>query len=150
LLEGITQFLKAGTAETVAALFSVTGTAYHRQDFVFKLPSVVIEVADACSGIRSSIALMLTSLLVGYTYLTSPWKRALLLLAVVPLTIVKNAIRIVTLSLLAIHADQSYLNGSLHHDGGIVFFLLSLLLLLPLLVWLRKSEAGLQPQPQRT
>jgi exosortase/archaeosortase family protein len=58
----------------------------------------------------------------------------------------KNAIRIVTLSLLTIHADRGFLDGSLHHDGGVVFFLLSLVILLPLLVWLRHSEAGLQTQ----
>jgi exosortase len=146
LLEAATQFLKSGTADTVAALFSFTGTPYHRREFVFQLPGIVIEIADACSGIRSSIALVLTSLLVGYTYLRSPWKRLLLTLAVVPLTILKNAIRIVTLSLLTIHADRGFLDSSLHHDGGVVFFLLSLVILLPLLLWLRYSEARLQTQ----
>ncbi len=146
LLDGATALLKSGTAESTAGLFSVTGTPYHRQEFVFHLPSVVIEIADACSGIRSSIALLLTSLLVGYTYLRNPWTRSLLVLAIVPVTILKNGIRIVSLSLLAIHVDPAFLDGRLHHDGGIVFFLLSLLMLQPLLVLLRNSETSLQAQ----
>jgi exosortase/archaeosortase family protein len=88
----------------------------------------------------------MTALLVGYFCLRSPWKRALLVLAIVPVTILKNGIRIVTLSLLSIHVDRSFLDGRLHHDGGIVFFLLSLAVLHPLFLLLRNSEARLETQ----
>jgi hypothetical protein len=46
----------------------------------------------------------------------------------------------VTLSLLSIHVDRSYLSGQLHHEGGIVFFLLSLGLMAPVLFLLVRSE----------
>ncbi len=65
VLNGATHLLKQGSTETVAALFSLTGTVYHREGFVFTLPNLVIEIADECSGIRSSIALLLTALLAG-------------------------------------------------------------------------------------
>jgi exosortase/archaeosortase family protein len=55
--------------------------------------------------------------------------------------ILKNGIRIVTLSLLAVYVDPSFLFGKLHHDGGIVFFLLGLLLLLPVLLLLQRGES---------
>ena len=58
-----------------------------------------------------------------------------------PLTILKNGIRIVTLSLLAIHVDPGFLTGQLHHDGGVLFFLLTLAMMAPVLAWLRRSEA---------
>ena len=138
--------LKKGSTEAVAGLFTVTGTPYHRQGFVFSLPTFVIEVADECSGIRSSIALLLTSLLAGYMMLTSPWKKALLVLVIIPLTMFKNGIRIVTLSLLAMHVDPSFLTGQLHHEGGVVFFLLALALLFPLFAVLRKSETKRNPR----
>jgi exosortase len=146
ILDGVTEFLKVGTTETISRLFSLVGTPYHREAFVFHLPKVTIEVADECSGIRSTLALVMTALLVGYFCLRSPWKRALLVLAIVPVTILKNAIRIVTLSLLSIHVDRSFLDGRLHHDGGIVFFLLSLAVLHPLFLLLRNSEARLETQ----
>jgi exosortase len=140
VLDGAVRLLKTGSADMVAALFTLTGTTYHREGFVFTLPNVVIEVADECSGIRSSLALLMTILLAGHMFLTSAWKKAVLVLAIVPLTIVKNGIRIVSLTLLAVHVNPGFLTGQLHHEGGIVFFLLALLLLSPLFHVLRKSE----------
>lgn len=140
LLDGAILFLKTGSTETVADLFTLTGTPHYREGFVFSLPNVVIEVADECSGIRSSIALLLTSLLAGHMFLKSGWKKILLVIAILPIAIVKNGIRIVSLSLLATYVDPEFLTGQLHHEGGIVFFLLALVMLAPLFVLLRNSE----------
>jgi len=140
LLEAATLALKAGSREAVAALFSVTGTPYHQQGFAFALPRFTIEIGDACSGIRSSIALLLTSLMAGHLYLKTGWKKAILVSAVLPMAMLKNGLRIVTLSLLASHVDPGFLTGKLHHEGGFVFFLLTLLLLAPLFALLSRSE----------
>jgi exosortase/archaeosortase family protein len=109
---------------------------------VFTLPNLAIEVADECSGIRSSTALLLTSLLAGHAFLDSPWRKALLVLLVLPTTILKNGIRIVTLSLLSLHIDPAFLEGQLHHEGGILFFVLALAILAPVLILLRRFEAA--------
>ena len=148
VMDGATQFLKNGSSEAVAGLFTLTGTPYHRQGFVFSLPSFVIEIADECSGIRSSIALLLTGLLAGHQFLRKPWTKIVLVLMILPIAVIKNAIRIVALSLLAMHVDQSFLTGQLHHEGGFVFFLLALGLLAPLFVLLKRSE-GAAPEPVR-
>jgi exosortase len=140
VLNPAVSFLKRGSTEMVAGLFTLTGTVYHRDGFVFSLPNVVIEVADECSGIRSSLALVMTVLLAGHMFLTSAWKKAILVLAVIPLTIIKNGIRIVSLTLLAVHVNPSFLSGQLHHEGGILFFLLALALLSPLFRLLQRSE----------
>jgi exosortase/archaeosortase family protein len=55
--------------------------------------------------------------------------------------IVKNGIRIATLTLLAMYVDPGFLTGRLHHQGGIVFFLVGLLLLAPLLWLLQRGES---------
>jgi exosortase len=147
LLDGVTQVLKVGSTEAVAELFSLSGVPHHRQGFVFTLPTVAIEVADACSGIRSTIALTLTALLAGDVFLQSTWKKVLLVLAVFPITVVKNAIRIVSLSLLATYVNPSFLSGRLHTDGGVVFFLMALGLLAPVLAIFRRLDtprAGIQ------
>ena len=107
------------------------------------LPKFVIEIADECSGIRSSIALLLTSLMVGHMFLRTWWKKALLVAAIFPMAMLKNGIRIVSLSLLASYVDPGFLTGQLHHDGGIVFFLLSLALLAPLFLLLCRSDTAL-------
>jgi exosortase len=148
LLDAATLFLKTGSAEAVAGLFTLTGTPYYREAFVFSMPRVAIEIADECSGIRSSIALLLTSLLAGHLFLRTGWKQALLVAVVVPMAIVKNSIRIVSLSLLASYVDPGFLNGQLHHEGGIVFFLITLALLAPLFVLLVNSETALTKEHQ--
>jgi exosortase len=142
LLDGATLFLKTGSTEVVAGLFTLTGTPYYREGFIFSLPKFAIEIADECSGIRSSIALLLTSLLAGHMFLVSGWKKALLVVAIFPVAVMKNGIRIVSLSLLATYVDPGFLTGQLHHEGGIVFFLLALVLLAPLLAFLRNSETA--------
>ena len=147
VLEAMIGVLKAGSADVVSMLFTLTGTVYHRDEFIFYLPSVAIEIADACSGIRSTIALTLTAALAGYLYLDSPAKRALLILAVLPITILKNAIRIATLTLLSIHVDPSFLAGQLHHDGGIVFFVLGLTMMLPILAALKSPLRSVRLHP---
>ena len=146
LVNSLTLLLKTGSTEAVGGLFSLTGTPHHRDGFVFTLPNLVIEIADECSGIRSSIALFLTTLLTGHMLLEKSINKVLLVLAIVPVAILKNAIRIVCLSLLAIHVDRDFMQGRLHHDGGIVFFLLALLALGQLLTLLRRAEAREEPR----
>jgi exosortase len=140
VLHAVTSYLKWGSSNVVGMLFTMTGTPYHQDGFVFSLPTFVIEIADECSGIRSSISLLLTSLLTGHLLLEKLWTKAVLVATVVPLAIIKNGIRIVSLSLLAMHIDPGFLAGSLHHEGGIVFYLLALTFLAPILGILRRSE----------
>lgn len=140
VLEGVVRFLKIWSTEMASALFTVTATPYHREGFVLTLPRFAIEVADECSGIRSSLALLLTALIAAYTSLRTPWKRALCVLAVVPIAIFKNGLRIVTLSLLAMHVHPGFLTGRLHHEGGIVFFLMTLAIVYPFFALLVNSE----------
>jgi exosortase len=142
VLDRAIYFLQAGSAEMVAGLFTLTGTPHLREGFTFNLPTLAIEIAEECSGIRSSIALLFTSLLAGHMFLNDAWKKAVVVAAIVPIAIVKNGIRIVSLSLLAIHVDPDFLVGRLHHDGGVVFFLVGLVILAFVLTFLRNLKIG--------
>jgi exosortase len=109
---------------------------------MFSLAGIQIEIASQCSGIRSSLALVIASLLAGYLMLRSGWRRAVLLAAAVPMAVFKNGVRIAVLSLLAVHVHPKWLISSdLHHEGGIVFYTLALLLLAPLLWALRRNDS---------
>ena len=57
-----------------------------------------------------------------------------------PVSIIKNGIRIATLTLLSIYVDPGFLTGRLHNEGGFVFFLVALLFLCPVFLWLEKSD----------
>ena len=96
-------------------LFSVLGVPVFRQGFVFSLSNLTIHVAEECSGIRSFLSLFITSLVAGHFFLRSAWARTGLAAVVVPLAIVKNAFRIVGLSLLANYVDPTFITNSLWH-----------------------------------
>ena len=121
-------------------MFRLLGVPVLRDGFVLMLPGVSIEIAKECSGINSSIALLIIMLLVAHETLHSTWRRVLLVLITIPLSILKNAIRIVTLTMLATHVDPGFLNGRLHHEGGFVFYLISLALVYPIWKLLQKTE----------
>jgi exosortase len=105
------------------------GVPFLRDGMVFRLPGQAIEIAKECSGIRSSLALMLTTLLAGYLNLRSNTHRILLTAIAIPLAILKNGIRITALTILAVRVDPGFLTGRLHAEGGVVFFVIALLLL---------------------
>lgn len=132
--------LQLGSAEFVGLLFPLTGVPLLREGVTFHLPGISIEVAPECSGIRSSLALVITTVLAGHLYLKTGWAKGLLVLAAIPVTMFKNAIRIVTLSLLGVYVNRGFLDSSLHRDGGIVFFVLALMLMAPILYMLRRGE----------
>ncbi|HLV02002.1 MAG TPA: exosortase/archaeosortase family protein [Acidobacteriota bacterium] len=140
LLEQVVYWLQVGSTEVSAIFFGWTGVPFYREGFYFTLPNLLIEVAEECSSIRSSLALLITGVILARTMLRTFWKRALLLLFILPLSVIKNGIRIVTLSLLTIYVDPGFMHGSLHRGGGIVFFVISLLLLAPVLWTLHRSE----------
>jgi exosortase len=142
LLDRFIVWLQVGSADVAEWVFQLSGTPVLRQGLFFSLPQVTIEVAKECSGIRSTQALLITCLLAGHLFLRTNWRRAVLLVAAVPVLVIKNGIRISTLTLLAVHVNPSFLTGRLHHDGGFVFFALGMLILLPLLWWLQRTEAA--------
>jgi exosortase len=147
LLNRVVYFLQKGSTEISALLFALTPLPVLREGFVFHLPRFSIEVARECSGIRSSIALLVIAILVGHFYLRTWWKQMVFVLAGFLVMIVKNGIRIVTLTMLATYVDPGFLYGNLHREGGVVFFMIGLLLMVPVF-WILQTgppTADLQP-----
>jgi exosortase len=132
--------LQAGSAIVATWLFRLLKVPVWREGFILHLPTLNLEVAKECSGIRSSVVLLITTLLVGQFALRSFWGKSLLVVSILPIVIFKNAVRIVTIALLTIYVDRGFLHGWLHHAGGIVFYLLGLLTLVPILFFLRRVE----------
>jgi exosortase len=141
-VERIVALLCGGSGAFTERFFQVLGVTFLREESVFHLGRVTIEIAPECSGIRSSLALFITATLAARLMLRSWWGRGLLLLAVVPLAMVKNAIRIATLTLLADYVDMGFLTGDLHRRGGFVFFGITLVLFGGILLVLRRLESG--------
>lgn len=142
VLSTIIGFLQRSSAEATAVVFSMLGIPVFREGFIFSLSNFTIHVAEECSGIRSTLSLVLTSLVAGHFFLRSLAGKMGIVAIVIPLAIIKNAFRIVGLALLANYVDPTYItNSALHRSGGIPLFLLSLVVLFALVWVARRLEA---------
>ena len=142
ILQKVIYALQVASTEVSHLLFALSGVPYVREGFLFHLPGVSVEVAEVCSGIRSSLALFITSILAGHFFLDRFWKKAVLAVIVFPVTVFKNGIRIITLSLLGAYVDPRFLTGGfLHQSGGFLFFIPALGLL-GLALWLLRRQGA--------
>jgi exosortase len=140
LLAHAVYLLQRGSAELAAGIFDLTNVPYLREGFVFRLSTVSIEIAEECSGIRSSMAVLILALLAAHFYLRTFWRQAVFIVSSLAIMIIKNGVRIATLTILSIYVNPSFLFGRLHRQGGVVFFSLGLALLVPVLWLLKRSE----------
>ncbi len=144
----ITEFLQRESAWASAVLFRVAGVPVARAGIVLSIPGLDIEVAKECSSIRSSTMLILLTLILAHLFLRTWPRKTLLVLAAIPLSFVKNGIRIFTIAELGTRVDPGFLDGRLHHDGGIIFLALAVMLIVILLLALRKTETRGVPQKE--
>lgn len=127
LMEGIESFLQHASASAAYLFFTFAGTTIFREDTFFQLPGMKLFVAPECSGVHSTLALFITSLLAGYFFLRSPVNRAILTLVVIPLAIVRNGFRILVIGELCVHVGPHMIDSYIHRQGGPIFFALSLI-----------------------
>lgn len=137
-------FLQHGSAVLADSLFRLIGVPAIRDGMTISLPHLTIEVAPECSGIRSTLSLLVLTLAGANLYLRYAYNKLLLVSMLVPLSILKNAIRIVTLSTLAIYVDPTVLSGPVHHRGGILFFVITFTMLVPVVLIMRRCERKLE------
>jgi len=133
-------FFQHVSADMAHVLFKMTGTPVFRDGLFFQLPGITIQVAQECSGIRSSLVLFLASLVAGNLLLNSPWRRMGLALFIIPLAIFRNGFRILTIALLCVHISPDMIHSAIHKRGGPVFFALSLIPFFLVLLWMRRTE----------
>lgn len=147
LLDRTISFLQQGSAAVTTFLLNLTPMPFVREGLVFHLPTNLnIFIADDCSGIRSSIALLIASLVASDVFLQKGWSKLALNLAVLPLSLFKNGFRIATLSLLSVYVDRGFMFSDLHRDGGIVFYLIACAVLTVFLWRLWKLERKTLPK----
>ena len=132
--------LQIASASASEWMFALTRTPYVRNDMAFWLPGVHIQVAPECSGIRSTLVLFITAVLGSYLLLRHTIHRAAIVLAIVPLGIFRNALRILTLTLLSVYVNPEIMHSALHRRGGPLFFAVSLVPLFAMFWWFGRRE----------
>lgn len=112
-----------------AAILPLFGVPILREGNVINLPSMALEVAEACSGIRSLMSLVTLSIIYGYLLEKRLWVRYLLAIASVPIAVAANSVRIIGTGLLVQYWDPEKAEGYFHASWGWIIFVISLILL---------------------
>jgi exosortase C (VPDSG-CTERM-specific) len=138
--DGIEYFLQRGSAEAAYWMLNLSGMPVLQTRTRFQLPSFSLEVAPECSGIHSTLVLVITSLMAAYLFLKKPSSRLVLMLVVIPLALLRNGFRIFVIAQLCVRIGPQMIESPIHRRGGPVFFVLSLVPLFLLLVYLSRRE----------
>jgi exosortase len=126
VLNGMVEFLQQSTVLCARGIFTLAGVPVKQHGTALTIPGLTVEVAQECSSIRSSTMLIVTSMAMSYLLLRSFWSRTIVILIALPLSIIKNGVRVFTLATLAAYVDPGILNSPLHHQGGVLFLALGL------------------------
>lgn len=138
--EAIQAFFQYTSAEVSYWFIKIAGIPIQREGLVFYMPTINMEVAPQCSGLRSSLVLFIVSLLAAFLFLKTPWKRALFVSLFVPIGILRNGIRILVLAWQCFHIDPQMIDGWFHKHGGQPLFAVTLIPVFLILWLLRRSE----------
>jgi len=114
---------------------------------VIDLGSYKLQVVEACSGLRYLFPLMTLGFMVAYIYKAAFWKRAVIFLSTIPITVLMNSFRIGVIGVMVEYWGQSMAEGFLHDFEGWVVFMASLgVLLVEMLILTRigKQRESLQ------
>jgi exosortase C (VPDSG-CTERM-specific) len=136
----IESWLQQSSAAAASWMFALAGLPVYHNSLVFQLPNITLQIAPECSGIHSSVVLFIVSLVAGHLFLRHPVRRAVLCLAVIPLAFLRNGFRVFVLGELCTHWGPQMIDSPIHHRGGPVFFVVSLVPFSLLLYFLMKSE----------
>jgi exosortase len=97
------------------------------------------EVAAACSGIRSLVALLALTTIYGFVNFKAPWKRTVMMLAAVPLAVLGNVVRLCLTIMVAEMFGQSA-GKSVETNFGFITFAVAVGCVFLLARWLEKTE----------
>jgi exosortase len=125
----ITLPLQLLASKIASTILPWLGVPVLREGNVIGLPAMALEVAEACSGIRSLLSLLTLSIIYGYFMDSRNSIRVLLALASVPIAVMANSLRIVGTGLLVQYWDPEKAEGFFHVFSGWLIFVVSLVML---------------------
>jgi exosortase len=129
LLNQITFPLQLLVSKVAAGVLPLFQVPVLREGNIIRLPLMDLEVAEACSGIRSLLSLITLAIIYGYLLETRTWIRIALALASIPIAVAANSLRIIGTGLLVQYWDPSKAEGFYHFFAGWLIFVISLVML---------------------
>jgi exosortase len=129
VLNQITFPLQLRASEYASALLRMAQVPVLQDGNIIQLPAMELEVAEACSGIRSLMSLFTVAVIYGYFLERTTWRRVVLALASIPIAVAVNVARIFGTGLSVQYWDPVKAMGFFHEFSGWLMFLVSLGLL---------------------
>ena len=118
----------------------LAGVVVMREGNIILLPATTLEVADACSGVRSLISLLALAVAYSCFIRLTTAKRCLLVLAAIPIAVCANAFRVIGTGFLAQYFGARAAEGFFHEFAGLAVFVVAIALLVSLGAWLSGRE----------
>lgn len=134
----LTAPLQRLAATCATGLLPLLGVPVLQEGNVIRLPSISLEVAEACSGIRSLLSLSTLSILYGYFAEQRPWRKVVLLLSSIPIAVAANTFRIVGTGVLVQWKGPAPALGFFHEFSGLLVFAVSVAMLMGTHVLLKR------------
>lgn len=122
--------LKLFVAKYSVLSLKAMGVVVWREGNIIMFPQTVLEVADACSGLRSLMSLIALSVALAFFSQKTSWKRLILIVSAIPIAIFTNAIRVIVTGILAQHWGAKAAEGFFHEFAGMAVFVLAMILLM--------------------
>jgi exosortase len=129
IYSAITMKLQTLASELGEIMISAMGIPVLREGNTLKIPSQTLDIAEACSGIRSLMTLLFMALVVSYFTDKKVWMRWALLVATVPIAIIANGMRVAVTGLLS-EIDVTLASGVYHEIEGYIVYVIALAALL--------------------
>lgn len=129
LFNQITFPLQLQASALASGFLQLVGVPVLQDGNIIQLPAMPLEVAEACSGIRSLMSLFTVAVIYGYFLERQTWKRIVLAVSAVPIAVAANVARIVGTGLCVQYWDPQKALGFFHEFSGWLMFVVSLVCL---------------------
>lgn len=130
--------LRLVAAQAAAWGIRLFGIPVYLEGNVIHLPNLVMNVVDACSGIRSLISLLAVGVILAYLILPSRWLKVVVVLLVPPVAVFTNAVRVTMAGVLSQWVGPETLEGVMHDFVGWLVFMAGFVLLLAITLLLKR------------
>jgi exosortase D (VPLPA-CTERM-specific) len=125
----LTFSLKLISSQLGVWMLRIFGMSAYREGNVIDLGFMQLQVVDACSGLRYLFPLLIMGILIAYFYRAALWKRLVLVLSTIPLTIVINSLRIALTGIICSYWGKEAAEGFFHGFSGWMIFIVSFAML---------------------
>ena len=125
LLDKITFPMQLIASQMATGTLMLTGIPVLREGNIIQLANVSLEVAEACSGLRSLISLLALSVIFSYLSQKTFWKRAVLVASTIPIAVIANVFRVAGTGILADYYGSSVAQGYFHEFSGWVLYMVA-------------------------